>query len=151
MINLLIKKERCNSWKNKYFRWFAVSTCPPGQVLASPDMSKVRVLVQFCMFRVQKWYFDEIYKWFCMAFAGEAQKHFILSKDHNIEPKIQNIQTKITKKIHTNTRFPKEPCGAPAGDPKCCFWEVSRRSLGGSRSPKLSRWTRGVSEKINPA
>ena len=27
----------------KYFRWFAVSTCPPGQVLAGPDMSKVRL------------------------------------------------------------------------------------------------------------
>ena len=25
------------------FRWFTVSTCPPGQVLAGPDMSKVRV------------------------------------------------------------------------------------------------------------
>ena len=27
-----------------------------------PDMTEVRVLVQFRTFRVQKWYFDEIYK-----------------------------------------------------------------------------------------
>ena len=44
-------------WKGvisgKYFRWFAVSTCPPGQVLASPDMSDFRFLVEFCMFWVQ--------------------------------------------------------------------------------------------------
>ena len=25
-----------------------------------PDMTEVRVLVQFCTFRVQKWYFDEM-------------------------------------------------------------------------------------------
>ena len=31
----------------KYSRWFAASTYPPGQVLASQDMTKVRVLVQF--------------------------------------------------------------------------------------------------------
>ena len=29
-------------------------TCPPGLALAGPDMSEVRVLVQFCTFRVQK-------------------------------------------------------------------------------------------------
>ena len=28
-------------------------TCPPGLALASPDMSKVRVLVKFDMFRIQ--------------------------------------------------------------------------------------------------
>ena len=39
--------------KYKYFRWFAVSTCPPGQVLAGPDMSDFRLLVQFRTFRVQ--------------------------------------------------------------------------------------------------
>ena len=63
MINLLGKtcgfikdnKFANKRWKGvisgkKYFRWFAVSTCPPGQVLASPDMSKVRVLVQFRTF-----------------------------------------------------------------------------------------------------
>ena len=54
-----------NKWKGvilekKWFRWFAVSTCPPGQVLAGPDMTEVRVLVQFGTFRVQKWYFDEM-------------------------------------------------------------------------------------------
>ena len=41
------------SEKIKYFRWFAVSTCPPGQVLAGPDMTKVRVLVKSNTFRVQ--------------------------------------------------------------------------------------------------
>ena len=30
------------------------------QVLAGPDMSDFRLLVQFCTFRVQKWYFDEM-------------------------------------------------------------------------------------------
>ena len=49
-------------------------TCPPGLVLAGPDMSKSRLLVQFRTFRVQNKVFDEISKWFCMVFAGEAQK-----------------------------------------------------------------------------
>ena len=62
IIQNLIKKITNNKFVNtngqvyfleKYFRCFAVSTCPPGQVLASPDMSKVRVLVQFWMFRIQ--------------------------------------------------------------------------------------------------
>ena len=30
------------------------------QVLAGPDMSDFRLLVQFGTFQVQKWYFDEI-------------------------------------------------------------------------------------------
>ena len=30
------------------------------QVLASPDMTEVRVLVQFGTFRVPKWYFNEM-------------------------------------------------------------------------------------------
>ena len=30
------------------------------QVLAGPDMSDFRVLVEFGTFQVQKWYFDEI-------------------------------------------------------------------------------------------
>ena len=52
---------RYNFWKNKnYFRWFAVSTCPLGQVLAGPDMSDFRLLVHFGTFRVQKLYFDEM-------------------------------------------------------------------------------------------
>ena len=41
---MLIKKDRCNIWQQKYFRWFAVSTCPPGQALAGPDMTKSRLL-----------------------------------------------------------------------------------------------------------
>ena len=63
MMNLLSKtNDFIKSEKIKVFLWFAVSTCPPGQVLAGPDMTEVRVLVQFGTFRVQKWYFDEIYK-----------------------------------------------------------------------------------------
>ena len=54
MINLVIKNGKVyNLKKEKYFRWFVVSTCPPGQVLAGPDMSDFRLLVQFCMLRVQ--------------------------------------------------------------------------------------------------
>ena len=34
--------------------------CPPGLALASPDMSEVRVLIQFGTFQIQKWYFDEM-------------------------------------------------------------------------------------------
>ena len=73
MINLLnkthdfIKNDKFanKKWKGviskkKYFRWFAVSTCPPGQVLAGPDMTEVRDKVQFGTFRVEKWYFDEM-------------------------------------------------------------------------------------------
>ena len=52
------KKEGCNSGK-KYFRWFAVSICPPEQVqtgpglaLAGPDMSKVRLFIKCRMFWV---------------------------------------------------------------------------------------------------
>ena len=37
----------------KYFRWFAVSTCPLGQVLAGPDMTKSGLLVKFRTLRVQ--------------------------------------------------------------------------------------------------
>ena len=47
---------------------------PPGQVLAGPDMSDFRLLVEFHMFWVQNLFSDEIYRWFCMAFAGEAEK-----------------------------------------------------------------------------
>ena len=43
--------------KKKYFRWFAVSTCPLGQVLAGPDMSDLRLLVQFCVLWVQNCFF----------------------------------------------------------------------------------------------
>ena len=51
---VILQKEK------KYYLWFALSTCPPGQVLAGPDMSKVRVLVQFRTFRVQNLFFDEV-------------------------------------------------------------------------------------------
>ena len=45
-IKFVIKKWKgVKSEKIKIFRWFAVSTCPPGQVLAGPDMSKSRVLI----------------------------------------------------------------------------------------------------------
>ena len=61
--------ERCNISKKKYFRCFEVSTCPPGQVrtcpnqdFSGPDMTKSGLLVKFCMFWVQNWVFDEIYK-----------------------------------------------------------------------------------------
>ena len=36
--------------KQKYFRWFAVNTCPPGQVLAGPDTTKSRLFVKFRTF-----------------------------------------------------------------------------------------------------
>ena len=49
-------------------------TCPPGLAKVGPDMTEVRVLVQFCTFRIQNKVFDEIYKRFCVAFVGEAQK-----------------------------------------------------------------------------
>ena len=60
-----------------------------------PDMTEVRVLVQFCTFRVQKLYFDEIYIWFCNIFAGDIQNQIILTKNLNIWPKIQKIPNKI--------------------------------------------------------
>ena len=34
--------------------------CLVKQVLAGPDMSDFRLLVQFGTFQVQKWYFDEM-------------------------------------------------------------------------------------------
>ena len=62
MINLFSKADDfMKSEKNKSISaGLHVSTCPPGQVLAGPDMTEVRVLVQFGTFRVQKWYFDEM-------------------------------------------------------------------------------------------
>ena len=62
MINLLNKTDDFVKSEKKHVRSFAVSTCPPGQVLAGPDMTEVRVLVQFRTLRVQKWYYDEIYR-----------------------------------------------------------------------------------------
>ena len=81
MTNLLIKEGKCNSWK-KYFRCFAVSTCPPGQVLAGPDMSDFRLLIKFLTFRVQKKDFDEIYK--C------HQNNIFGSETCEIRPKVGN-------------------------------------------------------------
>ena len=52
-INLLINKDRCNFLGKRNFRWFAVSTCPTGQVLAGPDMTKSRLLAKFLTFRVE--------------------------------------------------------------------------------------------------
>ena len=49
MINLLSKTN--DSLKNHNL---------VKQVLAGPDMSDFRLLVQFGTFRVQKWYFDEM-------------------------------------------------------------------------------------------
>ena len=49
-------------------------TCPPGVALAGPDMSEVRVLIQFRTFRVQNLLFEVISKSFCMALRGEAEK-----------------------------------------------------------------------------
>ena len=75
--------------KQKYFRWFAVSTCPPGQVLAGPDMSDFRLLVKFRTFRFQNLVFDEISRWFCMVLPGEAQKHvFVLPKNLKFDKNI---------------------------------------------------------------
>ena len=67
--------EKLHFWRKKYFRWFAVSTCPPGQVLASPDMSKSRLLVQFRTFRVQNFFFKTFLDdaaWFCLE---KLKKH----------------------------------------------------------------------------
>ena len=52
--------ERCNSWKEQEIRWFAVHTCPPGQVLAGPDMGEIRILVKFRTLRIQNRIFNEI-------------------------------------------------------------------------------------------
>ena len=40
-------------------------TCPPGVALVGPDMTEVRVLVNFCMLRVQNFLFEVIPKLFC--------------------------------------------------------------------------------------
>ena len=49
--------------------------------LAGPDMLNSRLLDKFRTFRVQKWYFDEISKWFCIIFAGEAKKSRYLNQE----------------------------------------------------------------------
>ena len=66
MINLLIKtddftmNDKCanKDWKGvisekiKAKPALLTSTCPPGLALAGPDMTEVRVLVQFHMLRI---------------------------------------------------------------------------------------------------
>ena len=55
--------------KEKYFRWFAVSTCPPGQVLAGPDMSKVRFFFNFARFGSKTEFLTKFLDdsaWFCL-------------------------------------------------------------------------------------
>ena len=48
-----------------------------------PDMTEVRVLIQFGTLRVQKSYFDEIYERFCIIFAGEAEKSRYFNKSRH--------------------------------------------------------------------
>ena len=55
--------------KKRYFRWFAVSTCPPGQVLAGPDMSDFRLLIKFAFFGFKICFlknFINDFAWFCL-------------------------------------------------------------------------------------
>ena len=80
-------------------------TCPPGLVLAGPDMSKSWLLVQFGTFRVQNKVFDEISRWFCMAFAGEAQKTY--------RRQISDDRGCLTDEV-TTKRY--EPCTSLAWD-----------------------------------
>ena len=69
--------ERCNFWRKKKKACFADKDLCSWQALAGPDMSEVRVLVQFRTFRIQNLVFNVISWWFCMALRGEAQKtHF---------------------------------------------------------------------------
>ena len=74
------KRRKGEILQKKKIRWFAISTCPPGQVLAGPDMSKFRLLVKFCIFRVQNLFFEVISRSFCMVLRGEAQKTLFLDK-----------------------------------------------------------------------
>ena len=68
MINLLIKMERCNFWKkilplvcSKYlFSWTGLGRSGHDQI--TTGHGQIIFLVQFRMFRVQKLYFDEIYR-----------------------------------------------------------------------------------------
>ena len=74
MINLLNKTDDFvktnikfvdNKWKVVKSEKIKVFPLVCSKYLSSwtgPDMTEVRVLVQFGTFRVQKWYLDEIYK-----------------------------------------------------------------------------------------
>ena len=44
-----------------------------------PNMTEVRVLVQFRMFRVQHWLFEVISKWFCMVLRRGVQKAWLFN------------------------------------------------------------------------
>ena len=59
----------------------------------------VRLLDQFRMFRVQKWYYDEIYRWFCMVLLEKFKHHIILTTNLKI------FQT--SWKIPKNEGFPR--------------------------------------------
>ena len=73
LINMLIKthdfikiiKIANKKWKGVKSEKIKVFPLVCSKYLSSwtgPDMTEVRVLVQFGTLRVQKWYFDEIYK-----------------------------------------------------------------------------------------
>ena len=67
--------EMCNFCKRKKEKPVLLTrTCPPGLALAGPDMSEVRVLVKFRMFRVPNLVFDIMSRGLCMVLRGEAQK-----------------------------------------------------------------------------
>ena len=68
-------------------------------------MTKVRVLVQFRTFRVQKWVFDEISRWCCRVLPGEAQKTFFLIKNLKNTSEVQKIIQK-SMKIRVFLGFP---------------------------------------------
>ena len=56
---ILIKDHKSEKVKAK--TCFADKDLSSWMAKVGPDMTEVRVLVQFGTFRVQKWYFDEIY------------------------------------------------------------------------------------------
>ena len=80
IINLLMKKERCNSWKkeiplvcNKYLSaWTGLGKS--GHVQSQSFGSILHV-------SDSKVIFDEISRWFCMVLRGEAQKHGFETKE----------------------------------------------------------------------
>ena len=92
----------------KYFRWFAVSTCPPGQVLASPDMSEVRVWSNFARFGskielLTKFLNDSA--WLCLV---KLKNQSLSTKNLKILPKIKKTNIRKSKK-HKNIKFPRDP------------------------------------------
>ena len=94
-----------------------------------PDMTEVRVLVQFCMFRVQKLYVHEIYRWFCMILPEKLKNHVILTKNFNFWPISRIYQKRIQKYVKflgflgTLVETPVEtPCGDPCGSHDYACW-----------------------------